>query len=819
MKVLYISNYVDKNYFDKIFNNAEEKPIQSIQKFNEMFTEGLIKQSDVDEVDVISTAPVNRKISRKYFWKGEKKLQSGISFSYVPFINIKILKQIVLFLCSFFMALSWCIKNIKKEKVLVFDGFFPIVSTTFVLWCSFFNIMVIGLYTDVPKCMNHNIKKQNLFHKLTKFIVNIGDYINRNLSDAYILLTEEMNSVINNKAKPFIIMEGMVDLKTLSSVKSKSRKVIMYAGGLYETYGVKTLIEAFNKWNNENYELWLCGDGDLVDYIKSYNNNHIKFFGSLPNKKVVEMEKKASLLVNPRFTNGEYTKYSFPSKTLEYMLSGTPVLTTRLSGIPSEYDNYINYIDDESVDGIYKCLCDLLDKDNEKALSEKASKAKAFVSKKKNNVAQLKRIVSFVKKIMNQKKVKDYVVLLEKISLIVITVTSILPNLSNRYVFGLFMLLWIISSIPTLINSNYAIVKNTKVFIASAILMGALLIINYFFGRYNLLFSYLFSNIRLLCIIVVGLFYAVYEENRKKIARSFYIIIIVVMCYSCLKTGIYNIMYYNVSRMLSTGISQTGYRFTGIIGLGSYHYIYGIIYPIFIFMIYIIEKLKKKKYGFNFWVVLITFTISLFCLIKAEFMYSYILLVVAILLYIFKINNVKRIVVCLLGMILILCVIRMPLANFLDTCANKINSPNIQLRFKDVASMLRGNVDDTTDVKARLENYYTSINTFTNEPIIGVGYNKDDNRIGSHSTLLDVLAKFGIIGGIVFITLIMSSIVCIYRKIGVEYKDIVFYCSTIFLLFMLINNALLVPIFYFFYIVVPFISYYLEVKNESFMGR
>ena len=37
--------------------------------------------------------------------------------------------------------------------------------------------------------------------------------------------------------------------------------------------------------------------------------------------KIVKEEKKSTLLVNPRFTNEEYTKYSFPSKNMEYMAS------------------------------------------------------------------------------------------------------------------------------------------------------------------------------------------------------------------------------------------------------------------------------------------------------------------------------------------------------------------------------------------------------------------------------------------------------------------------------------------------------------------
>lgn len=500
MKVLYISNYVDKKYFKSIFNNAKEKPIQSIQKFGEMFTNGLIKQSEVDEVDVISAAPVNRRISKKLLWKGKKYSKNGITFEYIPFINIRMIKQICLFFSSFFILLLWCIKNYRKEKVLIFDGFYPIISSVAVFICFLFNIMIVGLYTDIPKCMNHNIKKQNLFNKITKFVVNVGDYLNRGLSSAYIFLTKEMNEIVNKKNRPYIVMEGMVDISYLTNRKYSKSNAIMYAGGLYETYGIKMLIDSFIKWNNKDYELWLCGDGDLVDYIKKLNNKRIKYFGSLPNDKVVEMEKRAKLLVNPRFTNDEYTKYSFPSKTMEYMLSGTPVLTTKLAGIPNEYDNYLYYIGEETIDGLVNCFNEILVKTSYKKLSEKGKESCLFVKNNKNNYKQAERVTELIKNNIKRNNICYKIVciyLLFNISLLV---------LSALNVYGLFPVsfktyfLYILGMIFTLVgikvikpckprvqpSDDYKILKS-KFFTVAMIIL--LMIVGWYFIKYLVVIS------------------------------------------------------------------------------------------------------------------------------------------------------------------------------------------------------------------------------------------------------------------------------------------------------------------------------------------
>ena len=70
------------------------------------------------------------------------------------------------------------------------------------------------------------------------------------------------------------------------------------------------------------------------------NNEKIKYFGVIDFESILLRQKNTDLLINPRPSIDEYTKYSFPSKIMEYMASGTPVLTTKLSGIPMEYYDY-----------------------------------------------------------------------------------------------------------------------------------------------------------------------------------------------------------------------------------------------------------------------------------------------------------------------------------------------------------------------------------------------------------------------------------------------------------------------------------------------
>jgi glycosyltransferase involved in cell wall biosynthesis len=101
------------------------------------------------------------------------------------------------------------------------------------------------------------------------------------------------------------------------------------------------------------------------------------------------------ILINARDPIHEFTKYSFPSKTLEYMLSGTPTLTTRLPGIPGEYLPLLNWIDAPTPAGIAGAVDDLIASPREEVRT-RAQMARQFVLERRSPEAQGARIMDFL---------------------------------------------------------------------------------------------------------------------------------------------------------------------------------------------------------------------------------------------------------------------------------------------------------------------------------------------------------------------------------------------------------------------------------------
>jgi glycosyltransferase involved in cell wall biosynthesis len=222
--------------------------------------------------------------------------------------------------------------------------------------------------------------------------------------DGYILLTRQMNEIVNPKNRPYIIMEGLVDhkMKKTNNVldKKDEHRILIYAGGLFEKYGIKTLIDAFYLLKSEDLQLHLYGKGQMVKDMASYTarDPRVQYLGLVPNEIVVEDQLKATLLINPRPTAEAFTKYSFPSKNMEYMVSGTPMVTTNLPGMPQEYHNYVYLFSDESINGIYTSLDAILSKSREE-LHRFGAEAKNFVMNNKSNTVQAGRILAFIREL------------------------------------------------------------------------------------------------------------------------------------------------------------------------------------------------------------------------------------------------------------------------------------------------------------------------------------------------------------------------------------------------------------------------------------
>jgi len=213
--------------------------------------------------------------------------------------------------------------------------------------------------------------------------------------------------------RPFIVIEGIVNSENIQKTKGSNLKgekrnpSIVYTGTLNKKYGIENLLHAFSMIENKNAQLIICGRGDSEGYVKEHSDNdsRVKYLGQLTNEEAEKIQKSATVLVNPRQNNEEFTKYSFPFKNMEYLLSGRPVVAYKLDGIPDEYDRYFFYVEDNSINSLTKTMDKVLNL-TEKERTEFGLKAQEFVSKEKNCRKAGEKIVDMLKRASNTNSCK-----------------------------------------------------------------------------------------------------------------------------------------------------------------------------------------------------------------------------------------------------------------------------------------------------------------------------------------------------------------------------------------------------------------------------
>ena len=389
MEILYLSPLSSTSLVERIHQKSGRDPGYAIQKFNRLMAQGL--QANGASVIPLSAVPISTSKSSRLFWGAKKEKADGLEYHYIPFVNVKGIRQLCLFLYSFFYVLFWGIGK-RKEKAIICDALSISICIGAQLATKLNGIRSVGILTDMPGMMVFgNGKKESIATKVNRWSLSLYTH--------YVFLTEAMNPVVNTKNRPYIIVEGLCDSSTTlaADCRKDSPRVVMYAGSLHEKYGLKLLVDSFLSLKPENAKLVIYGSGPYEKELRSIceSNDNVEYRGLQPTEKILAAERTATLLINPRPTVEEFTKYSFPSKNMEYMASGTPLLTTRLPGIPSDYAPCVYYFDGETQKAFSEKLDEVLSLPDEE-LRAKGHQAQAFVLQNKNNIAQSERILKLL---------------------------------------------------------------------------------------------------------------------------------------------------------------------------------------------------------------------------------------------------------------------------------------------------------------------------------------------------------------------------------------------------------------------------------------
>lgn len=291
---------------------------------------------------------------------------------------------------------KWASVDSGREKVLlIYAMTTPFAQLAGYIKRKYSSIKVIYIIPDLPMYMNVTKVQESAVYRTRKKIEEFLFHRSLKNVDGYVLLTDSMKEWFTTDIN-YTVVEGMATIDNTIDVDDiKKKKQILYAGGIKREYGVIDLVSAFSQIDDPEWELVIYGDGTDMESVCEYAKRdvRIKIMGSAPNAVVMKHQREAALLINPR-KNQEMAKYSFPSKTLEYMLSGTPMLGYKLAGIPEEYYDNMFVIQD-SENGMEEALRKAMDLPETERI-KMGEKAKHFVVKEKNPEKQCQKILELI---------------------------------------------------------------------------------------------------------------------------------------------------------------------------------------------------------------------------------------------------------------------------------------------------------------------------------------------------------------------------------------------------------------------------------------
>lgn len=317
-------------------------------------------------------------------------------YVYVGGINLPVINLISRYIrCR--RELKRMLSNTEDNVVVIYEATTPLLLAAAKLRKRIKHINLI--VPDMPQFMSGNQKKVYLLLKSID-----AKIIKRCLKkiDSYSLLSEGMTELLPMEGKKWTLMEGIFQNSFSDKrVERDPNKVIMYAGGIHRRRGTDLLVNAFKLIKDSDYRLWIRGDWDdsmKTEIIELSKVDHrVKYFEPMERSELLKMEQRATVMVNPTQPSLDFTNYFFPSKTMEYLASGTPTVMFHLACMPKEYDEYLFYVEEESADSLKNKLVEVCEM-SAKERSEFGQRASQFILTQKTPEKQCGKILEMIEK-------------------------------------------------------------------------------------------------------------------------------------------------------------------------------------------------------------------------------------------------------------------------------------------------------------------------------------------------------------------------------------------------------------------------------------
>jgi glycosyltransferase involved in cell wall biosynthesis len=276
----------------------------------------------------------------------------------VPFINLRGAKEGSLAL-SFLAGLRrWARRTAGEPRALLVYNLFSPFALPVLATARRWRIPAVAIVADLPfdvyslRGVKGVLERMDLRAQLAAL----------RRFDGLVVLTRHIAEDFA-PGVPWILMEGAFQPGGPAgddSPPEREEGVVMYSGMLNEMNGIPTLLEAFGRLRVPGVRLRVFGGGPLAGLVEeaARRDPRIRYrhWDTVPADELRVHQRRATVLVNPRPAGHRANRYTFPSKLMEYLASGTLTVSTTPAGIPEEYHPHLERVGDDSAEALAEAL-------------------------------------------------------------------------------------------------------------------------------------------------------------------------------------------------------------------------------------------------------------------------------------------------------------------------------------------------------------------------------------------------------------------------------------------------------------------------------
>lgn len=356
-------------------------------------------------VTAVAALPMPSFPTWRQLWirRSRATIEEDIVVSYVPFINITPLKQISIGIgvCVALLLWGWRMRRVRERVIFSFNlSAPPIVFTALAAWLLRAKIVAYVCDITVP---GDNVPN-SLLHRLDAWLQRrlLGRL------DGLIVIADAIAADLA-PGKPFLRVDGGIPRECLEGTcdtlsprtQFEDNFVIAATGSLYDFNGFLEILAAFATLDDPRYRLRIAGRGPLEDTIRASaaKDSRIEFMGFLSYEELIRLHASADVLISIRVTKAVHTRYAFPSKTMEYLSSGVPVVTTQTGHMAQEYGPFCFVLENASPERLAEMIQHVAALSQEER-EEIGRKAREYMGTHKTWAAQGRKIVQYVKAVV-----------------------------------------------------------------------------------------------------------------------------------------------------------------------------------------------------------------------------------------------------------------------------------------------------------------------------------------------------------------------------------------------------------------------------------